>query len=120
MDMIFQLLILALGFVCLVKGADWFVDGAVGIATKFGIPQIVIGLTIVAMMIFIEMSVFTQAIPWKALVTGATIPESFTIRPFALFLFIASTWALTKKGKRLSIMAVIFISAVLGAIFLKC
>ena len=49
MDMIFQLLILALGFVCLVKGADWFVDGAVGIATKFGIPQIVIGLTIVAM-----------------------------------------------------------------------
>ena len=49
MDMIIQLLILALGFVCLVKGADWFVDGAVGIATKFGIPQIVIGLTIVAM-----------------------------------------------------------------------
>ena len=49
MDTIFQLLILALGFVCLVKGADWFVDGAVGIATKFGIPQIVIGLTIVAM-----------------------------------------------------------------------
>ena len=49
MDTIFHLLILALGFVCLVKGADWFVDGAVGIATKFGIPQIVIGLTIVAM-----------------------------------------------------------------------
>ena len=33
----------------LVKGADWFVDGAAGIATKFKIPQIVIGLTIVAM-----------------------------------------------------------------------
>ena len=49
MDMIIQILLLALGFVCLVKGADWFVDGAVGIATKFGIPQIVIGLTIVAM-----------------------------------------------------------------------
>ena len=33
----------------LVKGADWFVDGASGIATKFKIPQLVIGLTIVAM-----------------------------------------------------------------------
>ena len=33
----------------LVKGADWFVDGSSGIATKFKIPQLVIGLTIVAM-----------------------------------------------------------------------
>ena len=33
----------------LVKGADWFVDGAAGIARKFHIPQLVIGLTIVAM-----------------------------------------------------------------------
>lgn len=33
----------------LVKGADWFVDGSAGIATKFKIPQLVIGLTIVAM-----------------------------------------------------------------------
>ena len=49
MDMIIQLLLLVLGFVLLVKGADWFVDGAAGIATKFGIPQLVIGLTIVAM-----------------------------------------------------------------------
>jgi cation:H+ antiporter len=33
----------------LVKGADWFVDGCSGIASQLGIPQIVIGLTIVAM-----------------------------------------------------------------------
>ncbi len=46
---VFALLFLVLGFVCLVKGSDWFVDGAVGIADRFGIPQIVIGLTIVAM-----------------------------------------------------------------------
>ncbi len=38
-----------LGFVLLIKGADWFVDGAAGIAARFGIPQLVIGLTIVAM-----------------------------------------------------------------------
>lgn len=49
MEMAIQLLLLVLGFVMLVKGADLFVDGASGIATKFGIPQMVIGLTIVAM-----------------------------------------------------------------------
>lgn len=49
MEIVVQLLLLALGFVLLVKGADWFVDGAAGIARKFGIPSLVIGLTIVAM-----------------------------------------------------------------------
>ena len=44
-----ELALLAVGFVLLVKGADWFVEGASGIADKFGIPQLVIGLTIVAM-----------------------------------------------------------------------
>ena len=44
-----ELLLLAIGFVLLVKGADWFVEGASGVADKFGIPQLVIGLTIVAM-----------------------------------------------------------------------
>lgn len=33
----------------LIKGADWFVEGASKIADRFGIPQLVIGLTIVAM-----------------------------------------------------------------------
>ena len=49
MDIILQVLLLAAGFVLLVKGADWFVDGASGIAMKLHIPQLVIGLTIVAM-----------------------------------------------------------------------
>ena len=49
MEMLIQLALLVLGFVLLVKGADWFVDGAASIAAKLGIPQLVIGLTIVAM-----------------------------------------------------------------------
>ena len=49
MNIILQLALLAVGFVMLVKGSDWFVDGAAGIAAKFCIPQIIIGLTIVAM-----------------------------------------------------------------------
>ena len=49
MTIILEALLLAFGFVLLVKGADWFVDGASGIAVKLCIPQLVIGLTIVAM-----------------------------------------------------------------------
>ena len=49
MEILIQLALLVLGFVMLVKGADWFVDGASGIAAKLHIPQLVIGLTIVAM-----------------------------------------------------------------------
>ena len=49
MEIFMQIIFLCVGFVMLVKGADWFVDGSSRIATKFGIPQLVIGLTIVAM-----------------------------------------------------------------------
>lgn len=48
-DYLIQLGLLAVGFTVLVKGADWFVDGAADLAKKFGIPELVIGLTIVAM-----------------------------------------------------------------------
>ena len=46
---LWQVMILLAGFLFLVKGADWFVEGAACIAKKLGIPQLVIGLTIVAM-----------------------------------------------------------------------
>lgn len=49
MDILIQVVLLVVGFVMLIKGADWFVDGASGIAEKFGVPQLVVGLTIVAM-----------------------------------------------------------------------
>lgn len=48
MGIVLQFVLLVIGFVLLMKGADWFVDGASKIADKFGIPHIVIGLTIVA------------------------------------------------------------------------
>lgn len=44
-----QLVILiVIGFVLLIKGADFLVNGACGIAKKFNIPEIIIGLTIVS------------------------------------------------------------------------
>lgn len=42
-------LFLLIGFVCLIKGADLFVEGSANIAKKFHVPSIIIGLTIVAM-----------------------------------------------------------------------
>ena len=41
--------LLILGFLMLIKGADWLVEGASGIAKRLGIPALVVGLTIVAM-----------------------------------------------------------------------
>ena len=41
-------ILLLLGFVLLIKGADYFVEGASSIARKFRIPTLIIGLTIVA------------------------------------------------------------------------
>lgn len=46
--MFLQIIIMLVGFVLLVKGADLLVDGASNIAKKFHIPEIVIGLTIVS------------------------------------------------------------------------
>ena len=49
MEILIQLVLLAVGFVLLVKGADCFVDGASQVAARLRIPQLIIGLTIVAM-----------------------------------------------------------------------
>lgn len=46
--MIIPILLIALGFVLLIKGADFLVNGASNLAKKFHIPEIIIGLTIVS------------------------------------------------------------------------
>ena len=46
--MILDIILLVVGFVVLIKGADFFVDGASSVADNFKVPKIVIGLTIVA------------------------------------------------------------------------
>lgn len=49
MTFIFDIIFLAIGFLLLAKGADFFVDGSSSVARRFKIPQLIIGLTIVAM-----------------------------------------------------------------------
>ena len=46
--MIFNILLLILGFIALVKGADWFVLGSSDVAKNLKVPSLIIGLTIVA------------------------------------------------------------------------
>ncbi len=42
------LLLFAVGVVLLIKGGDWFVDSAVGVAKRFRVPEIIIGATVVS------------------------------------------------------------------------
>ena len=46
--MLIPVLLFVLGFVLLIKGGDWFVDGATGIAHRFHIPELLIGATVVS------------------------------------------------------------------------
>ena len=47
--MILNVVLLLIGFVALIKGADWFVDGSASLAKIFRVPSLIIGLTIVAL-----------------------------------------------------------------------
>jgi cation:H+ antiporter len=67
MMMVWNLLLIVIGFALLVKGADFFVDGASSVAVKMGIPQIVVGLTIVA---------FGTSAPEAAISIGSAIRGS--------------------------------------------
>lgn len=46
--MLIPVLLFLLGLVLLIKGGDWFVDGATGIAERFHVPELIIGATVVS------------------------------------------------------------------------
>lgn len=46
--MIIPVLLFAIGLVALIKGGDWFVDGATGLARRFRLPDIIVGATVVS------------------------------------------------------------------------
>ena len=68
MEVIPQILLLIVGFVLLIKGADFFVDGASSTASNFKVPKILIGLTIIAF----GTSAPELAVSIKALASGST------------------------------------------------
>ena len=48
-DILVALVLLVIGFVLLIKGADFFVDGSSSVAKRLRVPSMIIGLTIVAL-----------------------------------------------------------------------
>ena len=46
--MLIPVLLFCVGLIFLIKGGDWFVDGATGIARKFHLPELLIGATVVS------------------------------------------------------------------------
>ncbi len=48
-EVVWSVVLLAIGFVLLIKGADFFVEGSSSVAKRLKVPSIIIGLTIVAM-----------------------------------------------------------------------
>ena len=46
--MLIPVLLFIVGLLCLIKGGDWFVDGATGIARRFKVPELLIGATVVS------------------------------------------------------------------------
>lgn len=70
MKILFDIVFLLAGFVLLIKGADYFVDGSVAIAKKLKIPSIVVGLTIVAV---------GTSLPELAVSSLASLKQSNTI-----------------------------------------
>ena len=70
MKILLDVIILLAGFVLLIKGADYFIDGSVSIAKKIKIPSIVVGLTIVAI---------GTSLPELAVSSMASLKQSNTI-----------------------------------------
>lgn len=68
MSMLYSIILLVIGFVLLIKGADFFVDGASSTASNFKVPKILIGLTIIAF----GTSAPELAVSIKALSSGST------------------------------------------------
>ena len=123
MSLFLQFILLVIGFVMLIKGADWFVEGSSKIAGKFGIPQIVIGLTIVAMGTSApEAAVsITAALKGSAEITIGNVVGS-NILNILLILGITSViipLSVKKNTLNIEIPFVIAISAILAFLGLK-
>lgn len=91
--MLVSVLLFAAGLVLLIKGGDWFVDGATGIAKRFNLPDIVVGATVVSI--------------------GTTLPE----------VMVSTTGALSGSGAMAygnAIGSIICNTALIAAISITC
>ena len=89
MDILVNIVVLLIGFVLLIKGADFFVEGSSSIAKRLRIPSMVIGLTIVAMgTSFPELSVSLTAA-----MSGSNAIAISNVIGSNLFNFVVISWS---------------------------
>ena len=81
MGIVLQIALLIAGFVLLIKGADFFVGGASSLARRFGIPSLIVGLTIVSigtsapeLAISISAALSLQSVKQSLLMTNSSLP----------------------------------------------
>lgn len=63
--MMLPVILFIVGLLCLIKGGDWFVDGAVGIARHFGVPDLLIGATVVSIGTTLPEVMVSTASAWE-------------------------------------------------------
>ena len=120
MNILIAIILLVLGFVMLTKGADWFVDGSSALAARLGIPQLVIGLTIVAMGTSAPEAavIITSALKGNEGITVGNVVGS-NIMNILLFLGIASVivpLAVQKSTRMIEIPYMIAITILFGVL----
>ena len=76
--MLWPIVLFPVGFALLIKGGDWFVDGATGLAHRFHLPELLIGATVVSIGTTLpEVMVSAQA----AFSTTAAFPKATPLAP---------------------------------------
>lgn len=118
--MIVNIILVITGFVLLIKGADFFVDGSSSLAAKMGIPSLIIGLTIVAMGTSAPEAAISISAAFKGS-TGIAIGNIYGSNILNILIILGITACITplKVGKttiRYEIPYMIFITAVLAVI----
>lgn len=118
--MFISIILIALGFVLLIKGADFLVDGASNIAKKFHIPEIIIGLTIISIgtsmpELFVSITSAIDGFPDMAMgnVIGSNIANLFLILGLSA---IVKSIPFKKETRLIEIPLCFFISVIFFAI----
>ena len=65
--MLVPVLLFVVGLLCLIKGGDWFVDGATGLARRFHLPELLIGATVVSVGTTLPEVMVSTASAWKGI-----------------------------------------------------
>ena len=114
MEILKSAAILVIGFVLLIKGADFFVEGSSSVAKKFNVPSLIIGMTIVAM----GTSLPELAVSVTAAITGNNTLAVSNVSGSNIFnlMVVCGACALAPKAARLAVAVVPMFSPITRAI----